>query len=350
MCAAGAGAHVVRVGIVGAGANTRERHIPGLRAIPGVEIVSVCNRHEESTKAVAAEFGIPTTYARWEDLVAARDTDAIVIGTWPYLHHAVTVAALQAGKHVLCEARMAMNLGEARAMQRVAQARSDLVAQLVPAPFTLHVDRTMVRLIADGYLGELLSVDLRANTGAFLDKDGPMTWRRDAALSGNNIMSMGIWYETLMRWVGEATRVYAAGRVYVRVRMDPATRKPREVTVPEHLDVIAQLRGGAQAHLQISSVHGLQPENDVTLFGSEGTLRFTGNGLFGGRRGDKKMRKIVVRKEDMSRWRVEEEFINAIHGTEEVSMTDFATGVRYMAFTDAVQQSLREARHVNVAT
>ena len=94
----------VRVGVVGAGANTRERHIPGLQAIEGVEVVSVCNRRPDSSEQAAARFGIPRIYRHWWELVAADDSDAIVIGTWPNLHARITMAALAAGKHVLCEA------------------------------------------------------------------------------------------------------------------------------------------------------------------------------------------------------------------------------------------------------
>jgi predicted dehydrogenase len=107
---------LLRIGIVGAGDNTRKRHIPGLRAIADVEIAAVCNRRPASTGQVARDFGVPRTFARWQDLVADPELDAIVIGAWPYLHCPVTLAALAAGKHVLCEARMSMNLAEAQEM------------------------------------------------------------------------------------------------------------------------------------------------------------------------------------------------------------------------------------------
>ena len=93
----------VRVGIVGAGTNTRVRHIPGLRAVTGVEIVSVSNRTTASSERVAKEFSIPQVVERWQDLVASPDIDAVMIGTWPNMHCEVTCAALAAGKHVLCE-------------------------------------------------------------------------------------------------------------------------------------------------------------------------------------------------------------------------------------------------------
>src|SRR4029450_12104910 len=109
----------LRIGLVGAGANTRSRHIPGLLAIPDVQIVAVCNRRPESTASVAREYSIPRTFERWEDLVADDAIDAVVIGTWPYLHCAITLAALEAGKHVLTEARLAMDAaGAHRMLQR----------------------------------------------------------------------------------------------------------------------------------------------------------------------------------------------------------------------------------------
>jgi len=109
----------LRVGVVGAGANTRKFHIPGLQKIDGVEVVSVANRSRESGERVAKEFKIPTVYDNWREVVEAPDTNAIMIGTWPYLHCPVTLAAIAAGKHVLTEARLAMTAAEAREMQPV---------------------------------------------------------------------------------------------------------------------------------------------------------------------------------------------------------------------------------------
>lgn len=97
---------VIKVGIIGAGANTRLRHIPELLAQEGLEIVSVANRTKASACAVAQTFGIPKATDNWKELIQDPGIDAIVIGTWPYMHCEMTVAALEAGKHVLCEARM----------------------------------------------------------------------------------------------------------------------------------------------------------------------------------------------------------------------------------------------------
>ncbi|MDP7278795.1 MAG: Gfo/Idh/MocA family oxidoreductase, partial [Candidatus Poribacteria bacterium] len=125
---------IIRVGIVGAGRNTTSKHIPGLQAITEVEIVSVCNRSRQSSERVATEFNIPVIYDNWHDLINADDTDAIVIGTWPYMHCQLTVAALEAEKHVMCEARMAMNAQEAHRMCEASAQNPHLVAQIVPSP------------------------------------------------------------------------------------------------------------------------------------------------------------------------------------------------------------------------
>jgi predicted dehydrogenase len=328
----------LRVGIVGAGTNTIARHIPGLLAIPGVELVSVCNRSRESSEQVARQFDILRVYDSWRELAEDPGVDAIVIGTWPYLHARVTLAALASGKHVLCEARMAMNAPEAYAMRDAARLNPHLVAQVVPAPTTLRVDQTIIRLIAEGYLGDVLAVEVR-DGNSFLDPDAPLHWRQDADLSGFNIMTMGIWYEQVMRWVGEATRVMAMGKIFTAMRRDSAGM-PRAVRVPEHLDVLADMACGAQAHLRISAVTGLAGESEAFLFGSAGTLRFANNRLYGARKGAAALEEIAIPSAEEGRWRVEEEWVNAIRGREVVTRTSFEDGAKYMAFTEAVARSL----------
>ena len=335
----------IRVGVVGAGANTRRHHIPKLQAIDGVEVVSVCNRSRQSSERVAQEFGISTIYESWQELVEAEDTNAIVIGTWPYMHCRVTLAALAAEKHVMVEARMAMNAAEAYLMRDMARLKPHLVAQIVPSPFSLGVDATIKRLMAEGYLGDVLAVEVRARPDAFVDRQSQLHWRQDFDLSGLNIMSMGIWYEALLRWVGEATQVMAAGKTFVKMRPD-ADGRMRSVRIPEHIDVLADMACGAQAHIQISSVTGLGGVNEAILYGSEGTLRFSGGQLLGGRRGDEALSEITIPDAEKGSWRVEEEFVNAIRGQEVITHTNFEDGVKYMEFTEAVTLSMQNGQAV----
>ena len=336
----------IRVGIIGAGRNTKSRHIPGLQAIENVEIIGVCNRSRESSQRVADEFGISKIYNDWQEVIKDNETNAIVIGTWPYLHCRATVAALMANKHVMCEARMAMNAREAHMMRMLARQKTHLTAQIVPSPMTLRVDNTIKRLIADGYLGDVLAVEVRAG-GSFLDKDAPLQWRQNIDHSGMNIMSMGIWYEALMRWVGEAKSIMAMGKTFVKMRPD-SEGIMQAVRIPEHIDVVGELVCGAQLHMQISAVTGLAGAPEVFLFGSQGTLRFSDNKLFVGQREDNELKEIERTPEEEGAWRVEEEFVNAIRGEEEITHTDFETGVKYMEFTEAVTRSMTSGSTVSL--
>ncbi|MCE2413952.1 Gfo/Idh/MocA family oxidoreductase [Candidatus Poribacteria bacterium] len=336
----------IKVGVIGAGGNTTSRHIPGLQAIEGVEIIGVCNRSLQSSQRVADQFGIPKTYGNWQDAIADADTNAIVIGTWPYMHCRATIAALEAGKHVMCEARMAMNAREAHKMREVSRQKTHLIAQIVPSPMTLRVDNTIKRLIADGYIGDVLAIEARAG-GAFLDSEAPLQWRQDFDLSGLNIMSMGIWYEALIRWVGEATQIMAMGKTFVKMRPD-ADGVMRSVRIPEHIDVVGDLECGAQLHIQVSNVAGLAGAPEVFVFGSNGTLRFSGNRLYGGQKDDTELTEIDIPDSEAGGWRVEEEFVNAIRGEEIITHTDFETGVKYMEFTEAVTLSMQSGTAITL--
>ena len=336
----------IRVGIIGAGANTRDQHIPGLQAIEGVEIVAVCNRSQESGERVAQRFGIERACTNWQEIVHAADINAVVIGTWPYMHRLVTVAALEADKHVMCEARMAMNASEAHCMYDALRSRPHLVAQIVPSPLSLRVDRTIQRLIRDGWLGDVLVVDIH-DGGAFIDKDNTMHWRHNMDLSGLNVISIGIWYEAMLRWVGEATSVVAKGKTFTPMRLDEEGRLTG-VRIPDHIDIIADMACGGQAHIQVSNVTGFGEPASATIYGSEGTLRFSEDILTGGRRGDDGLSEIEVPAHEAGGWRVEEEFISAIRGHEEITHTDFRTGVKYMEFTEAVYRSRRSGAAVDL--
>ncbi|MET9021817.1 Gfo/Idh/MocA family oxidoreductase [Actinopolymorpha sp. NPDC004070] len=339
----------IRVGFVGAGANTRLRHIPGFQALPGVELVAVANRTRESGARIADDYGIQRVEDNWRHLVEAPDIDAVCVGTWPNMHRDVTVAALEAGKHVLCEARMARNADEGREMLAASRKAPHLVAQVVPSPFTLEYDSTLAAMVRGGRLGDILAVEVHVGQ-SFVDKTAPLHWRQDADVSGNNILTMGIWYEAMMRWLGTARRVTAMATTVVPRRRDDDGNW-HEVKVPDHVDILATLGGGGIAHLRFSSVTGLAPQTELWIFGSEGTLRFEPDAgrLTAGGRGDQELSEVAVPAEERVGWRVEEEFVNAIRGREEVTRTTFEDGVRYMEFTDAVSRSAVTGQTVDVA-
>ena len=78
--------NTIRVGVIGAGGNTKKFHIPGLQKQRGVEVVAVANRTLASAAKVADEFGIESARTDWEEIVYDDSIDAVCIGTWPYMH------------------------------------------------------------------------------------------------------------------------------------------------------------------------------------------------------------------------------------------------------------------------
>jgi len=342
----------IRIGLIGAGGNTRSRHIPGFQACEGVEIVCVANRSTASAREVADEFGIPRVHRRWDEVLADPEVDAVCIGTWPYMHETLTVAALDAGKHVLCEARMATDAAAAARMLAVSRRHPGLTAQIVPAPHTLPVDRTLAAQIGDGFIGDLVALEAKVANREFPDWDGPHHWRHDRTLSGNNVMNMGIWYEAMMRWVGPAISVIALGQNVVRYRNDGAARRVG-MTIPDHVDIIGEMAGGGQMRFRVSSAVGFSSGTEVDVFGTEGTLALRRDDagelvVLGARRGEARLSPIAIEAGKRGRWRGEEEFVGAIRGLEPVTHTDLATGVEYMRWTDAVAESMRTGRLVRL--
>ena len=342
----------IRIGLIGAGGNTRSQHIPGFQKLDGVEIVTVANRTIESARGVAETFGIPGVAADWRAVLEDDTVDAVCIGTWPYMHAPLTIAALEHGKHVLCEARMALNAKEGHAMLAASRRHPRLTAQIVPAPHTLAFDQTIIEMIGDGFIDELIALDGRVAAGSdFPNPNSPTHWRHDRDLSGNNVMSMGIWYEALTRWVGPVTRVFAVGQSVVPHRKDASGRRVA-MTIPDHIDIVGQFAQGGQIRFNVTTVIGhAAAAVDVSIFGTEGTLRLLQNHggpmeLHAGRRGGAGLEPVVIDPAKRGGWRVEEEFVNAIRGSEPVTHTDFQTAVNYMEWTDAVARSMRTGNTV----
>jgi predicted dehydrogenase len=340
----------LRIGLIGAGANTKARHIPGFQALAGVEIVAVCNRRPESTAAVAREHGIAKTYEHWQELVADPDVDAVVIGTWPYLHCPVTLAAFEAGKHVLTEARMSLNAAEAHRMLKASRDAPDLVAHIVPSPYGLKGNQVMIDLIDNGYLGDLREVTLYHMGGALADPVSPLSWRQDAALSGFNMLTLGILHETLLRWVPPPIRVLAQVHAFIPSRIDPASGVRRPTGTPDSVQILTVLEDCSRGTYQLSGVTSYGQGMGIRLFGSKGYLHYdlVNDRIYGRNQkaNGSEPEEIAIPESKAGFWRVEADFVDAIREGKAIELTDFETGVAYMEFTEAVARSARRGEPV----
>jgi predicted dehydrogenase len=239
---------------------------------------------------------------------------------------------------------MARNLDEARFMQAAAFQHPQLVTQIVPSPFGLAQDRYVKQLIADGFLGKLRELVVIGATDAYVDDSQPVHWRQDAEISGLNVLTMGILQETAMRWTPRTTRVFAQSAIFEQERSAPSTSGARRATVPDSLQIVSQLESGARGLYHLSGVTRFGPGTQIHLYGSHGTIKLEltpRERLLIGQGGDEGLREAQIPPDLLGGWRVEDEFIGAIRGEEDVTYTDLATGVKYMEFTEAVARSAR---------
>ena len=337
------------IGLIGAGGNQKLRHIPGFQAINDVEIVNVVNRSRESGERVAAEYGIPRVSESVEELLSDPAVDAVSIGTWPYKHLEYTQLSLEAGKHVLCEARMARDASEGEAMLSASRAHPNLVSQLVPAPFDFRLGQTIARLCADGSLGSILEVHLTLLNGSGIDESAPLHWRHRSDYSGHNMMQLGIFNETIQRWLGDTSRVTAHARTFVPSRVDEETGERYDITIPDSLGIFADMANGARCTYRVSAVtQGAPQPPTIDLYGSEGRLhwRFGDTGEWG--RHGEDLQEIHPDPGTAHDWQVEQDFMRSVRDGAPVTLTNFEDGVRYMRFTDAVWESWNSGRAVEI--
>src|SRR6266545_8135839 len=109
----------VRVGVIGTGFGANVQ-VPGFKCVSGVEVVAITSAHLDRAQAVAAQHAIPHAYDDYREMLRDLELDLVSVVSPPYLHHEMTLAALEAGAHVLCEKPFAMDLGEALAMRDAA--------------------------------------------------------------------------------------------------------------------------------------------------------------------------------------------------------------------------------------
>ena len=336
----------IRVGFIGLGSICRQRHVPGLRRIPGVEIVAVANRSRESSERAAREFNILHVCDRWEDVVERDDIDAVVIGTWPSMHRDLSIAALEAGKHVFCQARMAMDYPQAREMYEAAK-KSGCIAMVCPVPIGLTKDSTIRRYVKSSRLGDVRLIRVQSMSDAFADPAALMTWRKDHRLSGLNMLTLGMYIEVVHRWFGWTRSVSAMTQTFVPERAD-TTGERLKVEIPDQILFNTVLENGVPVQYVISAAvhHGT---DQITIHGSSWTLQYEVNEdvLYGAAPGEH-MGSATLDSEDaydIANWRVEQDFVDAIRNGKEYHPS-FYDGMKYMQVIQAVYDSAREGRTI----
>ena len=218
-----------------------------------------------------------------------------------------------------------------------------LTTMIVPSPYGLTGEAYVRSLIEDGFLGDLRELHVQSLSSELADPETPMGWRQMTRYSGFNTLTLGILYETVLRWVAPANRVIAYASKLIPQRRDPELGKVTRVGTPDSLNVLTTQEDGSSGVYRLSSVLWHEQALSAILYGSEGTLvyDFLHDKIRGARRSEKALKVLTVPNEMRGGWRVEDDFVAAILGERPVTHTTFATGVRYMQFTEAVARSSR---------
>lgn len=271
----------LRAGLIGAGF-ARRVQLPGIRLVSGITAVAIASRNRANAEAAAGEFGIPTVFDDGVELARSPDVDLVIVSSTPPSHVEYAIAALEAGKHVLCEKPMALDATEARRMLEAAERRPSCVAWL-DHELRYEPNRRKIRdLIRAGSIGEVRHMELTLKP--YLRGDGrpqtsaaPWTWWYDRTQGGGILGAVGSHLIDQCRfWTGlEVTQV--AGRVatFLRERRD-AAGVARPVTADELVSGVLSLGDEVVATVTLSAVAHHGPGHLAQITGSEGTLLLTG--------------------------------------------------------------------------
>lgn len=282
---------MIRIGLIGTGF-ARRVQLPALRLVPGAVVVAVASGRRSNAEAVAREFAIPDVFHDGAALAVAAGLDLVIVSSTPDTHERFAIAALEAGKHVLCEKPIALDAGQAARMTAVAARRPGQLAW-VDHELRYEPNRRKVRdLLRAGAIGELRHLELslkpyRRGDGRPQASAAPWGWWYDATRGGGLLGAVGSHLIDLCRYWSGADVTAAAGGVatFGPPRADD-TGVRRPATSDDFASCVLRLASGAVATITISAVAHHGPGHFAQLTGSEGTLVLTGEvGLEIGRPG-----------------------------------------------------------------
>ncbi len=260
----------VRVGIVGTSWWADGMYLPALRSHPQAEIAAICGRDRARAAEIAGKYGISRVFADYAEMIERGGLDAVIVSVPDDLHYEITMHALDAGLHVLCEKPFALTVAEARAMVEKAEAAG--VRHMVLFTYRwLPFFRYFHDLVKQDYLGRLYHAEFRYISG--YARRAEYAWRLDRTRANGVLGDLGSHLFDMARWlIGDITRVTAHLAVCVNRPgvggglIDPAN---------DSALVLAEFANGAHGVIQASCVAQLADygqRQEIRLYGEAGTL------------------------------------------------------------------------------
>lgn len=248
---------MITIGVLGAARIAPAAVVRPARRVPGVDVLSVAARDPDRAAAFAARHRIPRTHRDYESLLADPAVDAVYNPLPNGLHGRWTLAALAAGKHVLCEKPFTADAAEARTVAAAAAASGLVVAEAFHYRYHPLAAR-IAEVVASGELGRLRHVDVAFS--APLARPGDIRFRLD--LAGGALMDMGCYTVHLLRMVagGEPT-------------VSSARAKLSSPGVDRAMRVDLSLPGGGTARIRCSMFSSSLLRLHAAVEGEHGTLQ-----------------------------------------------------------------------------
>ncbi|MFQ3645691.1 MAG: Gfo/Idh/MocA family oxidoreductase [Anaerolineae bacterium] len=263
----------LRVSVIGA-SFAKAAYLPALRTLDDVEVVAISSQRIESAKAAADAFGIPHAYDHWETMIANHKVDLVCIATPTIYHAPMTLAALDAGAHVLCEKPTAMNRAEAEAMYQRAEALKRV--HMIGHELRFNPNRRRIQqLIAEGSVGQVRHVNIWNITPAWGDPASRPAgdWWSLESMGGGRLGANGSHQIDLIRWwLGDIGAICGQVKVVVPDRIDKTTGERWTATADDLVYFNLEMVNGVLVTVFLSGVARHNMDNHVQIFGSEGTI------------------------------------------------------------------------------
>src|SRR5688572_11223108 len=229
------GARKIRLGLIGTGQRGQD-HLRKYQKVPQAEIIAVADVNEALARGIAAQYSIPHVYSDYTALLQRDDLDAVDVCLHNNLHRPVTVAAMQAGKHVYCEKPMAGSYADALAMYGAAQALDRRLSIQLINLFQPET-RAAMALVEAGALGELYharSTGFRRRGRPYVDGYGTATFVQKRHSAGGALYDMGVYHiARVLYLLGNPRVARITGKTYQKTPMEPAREKDSGYDVEE---------------------------------------------------------------------------------------------------------------------
>lgn len=272
----------LRIGVIGVG-QIGQVHLDNYKEIPEVEVVAIADTNRAHAQSVGGRYGIPDVYADFRELLAREDIQAVDVCLHNNLHMPVSVAALEAGKHVYCEKPMAGSYRDAEKMYQTAQALGLKLSIQLGALFSWETKAAKV-LIEQGLLGKLYharSVGFRRRGRPFVDGYGspPFVQRRNSG--GGAMYDMGVYHiASMLHLLGNPQVLRVSGKIYQETEMDQPRRETSGYDVEELGLGFVKLADGITLDIIESWAIHLGGMEGSSLVGNKGGIRLEPFGFF----------------------------------------------------------------------